>query len=129
MLAPSRKRPDRLEAAARVKAWTRARFSLGAEAAAGTCGAPRDSDFTSPVNRLRTLSLAKIVAPALPNTSLPPAWSKCQCVLIRYFGFPLASSSTFARLAEAFVAYWSSIRNTPSSPTLRPRLPPCPISM
>jgi nitrate reductase delta subunit len=31
MLAPSRKSPDRLEAASRVKAWTRARFSLPAD--------------------------------------------------------------------------------------------------
>ena len=31
MLAPSRKAPDRLEAASRVKAWTRARFSLPAD--------------------------------------------------------------------------------------------------
>jgi hypothetical protein len=32
MLAPSGKSPHRLEAASRVKAWTRARFSLGADA-------------------------------------------------------------------------------------------------
>jgi hypothetical protein len=32
MLAPSRKSADRHQAASRVKAWTRARFSLGAEA-------------------------------------------------------------------------------------------------
>jgi nitrate reductase delta subunit len=31
MLAPSRKSPERLEAASRVKAWTRARFSLAAD--------------------------------------------------------------------------------------------------
>jgi hypothetical protein len=31
MLAPSRKTSDRLEAASRVKAWTRARFSLPAD--------------------------------------------------------------------------------------------------
>ena len=31
MLAPSRKSADRHEAASRVKAWTRERFSLGAE--------------------------------------------------------------------------------------------------
>ena len=32
MLVPSRKSPERHAAASRVKAWTRARFSLGAEA-------------------------------------------------------------------------------------------------
>ena len=31
MLAPPRKSPERLEAASRVKAWTRARFSLPAD--------------------------------------------------------------------------------------------------
>jgi hypothetical protein len=31
MLAPSRKTPERLEAASRLKAWTRARFSLPAD--------------------------------------------------------------------------------------------------
>jgi nitrate reductase delta subunit len=32
MLAPSRKSADRLEAASRVKAWTRSRFSLASDA-------------------------------------------------------------------------------------------------
>jgi hypothetical protein len=31
MLAPPRKSPDRHEAASRIKAWTRTRFSLGAD--------------------------------------------------------------------------------------------------
>ena len=38
--------------------------------------------YWSVASRLRVAAVAKIVAPARPNTSLPPAWSKCQCVLI-----------------------------------------------
>jgi hypothetical protein len=79
--------------------------------------------------RLARLGLATISAPALPKFSLPPVWSKCQCVLsTNRTGFAV-SLAIAASILGVSGANWSSTRNTASSPTERPMLPPAPASM
>ncbi len=79
--------------------------------------------------RLRTLSCATRMAPALPKFSLPPVWSKCQCVLMmKRTGLSVMPFSA-AWIFSASGANWSSTMTMPSSPTETPMLPPAPSSM
>src|SRR5437762_5762186 len=58
--------------------------------------------------------------------SLPPVWSKCQCVLITNLtGFGVIAPMA-ATIFGVSGANWSSTRNVASSPTLRPIFPPEP---
>jgi nitrate reductase delta subunit len=85
MLAPSRKGSDRLEAASRVKAWTRARFSLGADATilvseieSVQAGFPPLSTviaFWSPERRHYHWRVFKPLHEVVEE-DLPPAWYK-----------------------------------------------------
>jgi len=85
MLAPSRKSPDRLEAASRVKAWTRARFSLPAdsiilvsELESAAPGFPPLSTVVAFWSAERKHYHWRIFKPLeeLVEDDLPPAWYK-----------------------------------------------------
>ena len=99
-------------------------------AAAGEGGSRR---FNAEMNcstlmRRRTFSCATITTPLLAKFSLPPVWSKCQCVLRRKrIGPP--SAATAALILSDSGANWSSMRITPSLPTDTPMFPPAPINM
>jgi hypothetical protein len=90
---------------------------------------PRNSIWPSTDMRFLTFSCATIAAPAPPKFSLPPVWSKCQCVFTRYFtgfGDSLAIASLILGVSGA---NWSSTITTASGPIDRPILPPAPVSM
>ena len=89
----------------------------------------RNSLKLSTLMRARTLSCATITEPASPKFSLPPVWSKCQCVLSTKRTSPSWTAAMAARILSVSGANWSSMRKLPSSPTQTTRFPPAPSSM
>src|SRR5712691_5602774 len=90
---------------------------------------PKNSMNCSVDMRFLTFSCAKMSAPALPRFSLPPTWSKCQCVFSRNLTGLSVSLAISAWIFGVSGANWSSITNTASSPTETPRFPPSPVIM
>src|SRR6266516_4164537 len=85
----------------RRKLMSRVKVTTGsATFGSGLVFMPRKSMKPSVESRFLTFSCAMMIAPALPRFSLPPVWSKCQCVFIT---------------------------NLASSPTETPRFPPEPV--
>jgi nitrate reductase delta subunit len=85
MLAPFRKSPDRLEAASRVKAWTRHRFSLSSDSTilvseleSAAPGFPPLSTVVSFWSAERKHYHLRIFKPLqeVAEDDLPPAWYK-----------------------------------------------------
>ena len=85
MLAPSRKEPGRLEAASRLKAWTRSRFSLAAdttvlvtEIESAQAGFPPVSTVVAFWTAERKHYHWRIFKPLgeVVEDDLPPAWYK-----------------------------------------------------
>jgi len=83
MLAPFRKSSERLEAASRVKAWTRARFSLGSDSTilvseieSVQAGFPPLSTVVAFWTAERKHFHFKVFKPleAVEEQDLPPAW-------------------------------------------------------
>src|SRR5439155_23799121 len=114
----------------RRKLMSRVKVTTGsATFGSGLVFIPRNSMKPSVESRLLTFSCATMIAPALPKLSLPPVWSKCQCVFsTNLTGFEVRFAIA-AWILGVSGANWSSITNTASSPTDRPRFPPAPVIM
>ena len=84
------------------------------------------SVYWSVDSRLRVAAVARTVAPARAKTSLPPAWSKCQWVLIsRETGLP-PTRLTVSKTSLARMGTPESTTVRPSGPLETAMLPPGP---